>query len=136
VGVIVALRSDYEPRGQVDVAFCNGVFHHIPPSERPDALDYVSKSLRLGGFFAFWENNPWNPGTRLVMSRIPFDRDAITISPPEARRLVGDAGFDIVRTDHLFFFPRMLRWLRPLESRLTTVPVGAQYLVLARKRLA
>ena len=128
-----ALRSDYEPRGQVDVAFCNGVFHHIPPSERAGALDYVSRSLRLGALFAFWENNPWNPGTRFVMSRIPFDRDAITISPPEARHLLREAGFEIVRTDHLFFFPRMLRWLRPLEGQLAIIPLGAQYLVLARK---
>jgi hypothetical protein len=37
------------------------------------------------------------------------------------------------RTDHLFFFPRMLRWLRPLEPMLVIIPVGAQYLGLARK---
>ena len=85
-GVRYLLQSDYQPSGDVDIAFCNGVFHHIPPGERPAALDYVRRSLRPGGLFAFWENNPWNPGTRFVMSRIPFDRDAITISPPEARR--------------------------------------------------
>ncbi len=128
-----SLRTDYQPRGHVDIAFCNGVFHHIPPPERLSALDYISKALRPGGLVAFWENNPWNPGTRLVMSRIPFDRDAITISPPEARQLLRATGFDVVRTDHLFFFPRMLRWLRPIEKRLTAVPMGAQYLVLARK---
>jgi SAM-dependent methyltransferase len=127
------LRRDCEPRGEIDIAFCNGVFHHIPPPERSDALQYISRSLRPGGFFAFWENNPWNPGTRFVMSRIPFDRNAVTISPPSGRRLLRHAGFDIVRVDHLFFFPRMLRWLRSLEPRLVTVPVGAQYLVLARK---
>jgi len=127
------LRSDYEPRAEADMAFSNGVFHHIQPPERRDALDYISRSLRPGGLFVFWENNPWNPGTRFVMSRIPFDRDAITISPPNARRLLRGAGFEILRTDHLFFFPRALRWLRPLERGLTAVPLGAQYLVLARK---
>jgi SAM-dependent methyltransferase len=127
------LQKDYQPGGNVDIAFCNGVFHHIKPSDRTGALAYVAKSLRTGGLFAFWENNPWNPGTRFVMSRIPFDRDAITISPPAARRLLRDAGFEIVRTDHLFFFPRILRWLRPLEPRLASVPLGGQYFVLARK---
>lgn len=131
--VTFALRSEYEPAAHVDVAFCNGVFHHIPPSERAGALDFVSRSLRPGGLFAFWENNPWNPGTRLVMSRIPFDRDAITIPPPDARHLLRRSGFEIVHTDHLFFFPRVLRWLRPFERRLAAVPLGAQYLVLARK---
>lgn len=126
-------RDDYEPNGRVDIAFCNGVFHHIPPSERAAALDFVSRALRPGGLFAFWENNPWNPGTRLVMSRIPFDRDAITIAPTEARRLLRGAGFEILRSDSLFFFPRMLRWLRPFERWFVGVPLGAQYLVLARK---
>jgi hypothetical protein len=34
------------------------------------------------------ENNPWNPGTRYVMSRIPFDRDAIPLTPSAARHLL------------------------------------------------
>ena len=80
------LFDEYQPRGQFDLVFCNGVFHHIPPLDRAAAIDYVLRSLRPGGLFAFWENNPWNPGTRYVMSRIPFDRDAITLSPPEARQ--------------------------------------------------
>jgi SAM-dependent methyltransferase len=131
--VTFVLRGDFEPKAQADIAFCNGVFHHIPPAERAEAFDFVSRALRRGGLFAFWENNPWNPATRFVMSRIPFDRDAITISPSEARRLLYAAGFEIVRSDYLFFFPRMLRWLRPLERWLAGVPLGAQYLVLARK---
>jgi SAM-dependent methyltransferase len=76
------LFDEYQPCGQFDLVFCNGVFHHIPPAERTMAVDYVFRSLRPGGLFAFWENNPWNPGTRYVMSRIPFDRDAITLSSP------------------------------------------------------
>jgi SAM-dependent methyltransferase len=132
-GVRYLLQSDYQPSGDVDIAFCNGVFHHIPPGERPAALDYVRRSLRPGGLFAFWENNPWNPGTRFVMSRIPFDRDAITISPPEARRLLREASFAIVRTDYVFFFPRLLRVLRRFEQHLAGIPLGAQYLVLAAR---
>ena len=62
---------------------------------------------RQGGYFGFWENNPWNPGTRLVMRRIPFDRDAKLLSPPHARRLLTRAGFDVLRTDFLFLFPRV-----------------------------
>ncbi len=81
-----------------------------------------------------WENNPWNPGTRYVMSRIPFDRDAVTLTPREARALVRANGFDIVDTTFLFIFPRALRWLRALEPPLARLPFGAQYQVLCRKR--
>lgn len=119
--------------GPFDLVYCNGVFHHVQPSERPAVLAGIRRSLVDGGYFAFWENNPWNPATRLVMSRIPFDRDAKLISPPRARSLLARAGFDVLRTDFLFFFPRLLAALRPLEIRLSRIPAGAQYLVLCRK---
>jgi len=121
------------PSGEFDLAFCNGVFHHIPPAERASAISHVFRSLKPGGIFAFWENNPWNPGTRYVMSRIPFDRDAITLSPPEARRILREGGFEILSTTAMFLFPRSLgrlRWIEPLVAHL---PAGAQYQVLAIK---
>ena len=124
-----------EPVGPVfDLAFCNGVFHHIPVAERHGAAAYVHDALLPGGLFALWENNPWNVGTRYIMRRVPFDRNAITLTPPETRRLLRDAGFDIVRTDYLFVFPHSLRALRPLERALSALPLGGQYLVLAQKR--
>lgn len=125
--------NDFRPDGAMNLVSCNGVFHHIPPAEREAAVAYVGRALRPGGLFAFWENNPWNPGTRYVMSRIPFDRDAITLTPPEARRLLRAGGLEIVRTDFLFIFPKVLGWLRGLEPRLARWPLGAQYLVLSRK---
>jgi SAM-dependent methyltransferase len=124
----------YDAPASADLAFVNGVFHHIPVADRPAALRYVRRTLRPGGLFAFWENNPWNPGTRYIMSRVSFDEHAITITPPEARGLLRDAGFEIIETDFLFIFPRALRWLRPLERPLARLPLGGQYLVLCRAR--
>jgi SAM-dependent methyltransferase len=126
--------QQYVPSGEIDLAFCNGVFHHIPPRERAGAIDYIHRALRPDGLFAFWENNPWNPGTRYVMSRIPFDRDAITLTPPEARTMLRANGFIDLRTDFLFIFPRVFSWLRGAERFVTKLPLGAQFLVLSRKR--
>lgn len=131
--IIFMARSEHVPASCCDLAFCNGVFHHIPPSERLDAVGYVRSVLRPGGLFALWENNPWNPGTRYVMSRIPFDRGAVMIFPREARTLVRARGFETVRTDFLFVFPRSLRAFRWMEGALSRLPLGAQYQVLARK---
>lgn len=89
-------------------------------------------SLRPDGLLAFCENNPWNPGARMVMRRCPFDRDALPISPRLARRLLRDAGFSLLRTDFLFVFPRRLRCLRFIEPAVASLPLGAQYLVLCR----
>ena len=132
-GATFSTLDGYAPDGSFDLAFCNGVFHHIPLDQRLDAARYVHRALRPGGLFAFWENNPWNPGTQIVMSRIPFDRDAIKLSPPTARRLLKAAGFEILRTDFHFFFPKFLGWFRPLEPALCALPLGGQYQVLCRK---
>jgi SAM-dependent methyltransferase len=129
-----ATLDERQPAGEFDLAYCNGVFHHIEPEHRVAALGYIRRALSAGGYFAFWENNPWNPGTRLVMRRIPFDRGAKMLSAPSARRLLRDGGFELISTDFLFIFPRALALLRPLEPRLTQVPAGAQYMVLCRKR--
>lgn len=127
---------DATPPGTFDLAFCNGVFHHIPIDQRAGAVEYVKRALVPGGFWAFWENNPWNPGTRVVMRRLEFDRDAITLSPPEARRLLVAGGFEILETTALFIFPGALKALRRLEPLVSRIPAGGQYLVLARKPAA
>ena len=127
------LFDQHEPSGQFDLGFCNGVFHHIPTNERRNAVDYIFHSLCPGGLFAFWENNPWNPGTRFVMSRCAFDHDAITLTASEARCMLQAGGFEILRTDFLFIFPRILGSLRCVEPLIARLPLGAQYQVLCRK---
>jgi SAM-dependent methyltransferase len=121
------------PDACFDLAFCNGVFHHIAPGERAATLARLFAALRPGGWFALWENNPWNPGTRLIMRRVPFDRDAVLLWPATARRLLRAAGFAVRRTDFCFIFPRWLRWFRPLETALRRLPLGGQYQALAQK---
>ncbi|HEY9462623.1 MAG TPA: class I SAM-dependent methyltransferase [Vicinamibacterales bacterium] len=117
----------------VDLVYSSGVFHHIDPEQRPHSLNFISRSLRNGGVFALWENNPWNPGTRFVMSRIPFDHDAVTLSARQAVRLLNSAGLTTLAVDHAFIFPRALKRLRPLEPWLAGWPLGGQYQVLATR---
>lgn len=118
----------------VDLAFCNGVFHHILPEERWGAMDYLFRNVKDGGLFAFWENNPWNPVTRYAMSKVPFDDDAILLWPGEARRRLRSAGFEVLATDFVFYFPKSLKFMRGLEPMLCKIPFGGQYLVLCRKK--
>jgi hypothetical protein len=111
------------------------VFHHIPIADRAEAAAFVFEALRPGGLFAFWENNAWNPGTRYVMRRTSFDHDAIPVFPHGARRLLRTTGFEVMGTDYLFVFPGPLALLRPIEPWISKLPLGGQYLVLARKPL-
>jgi SAM-dependent methyltransferase len=125
--------GEFQPGAQIDLAYCNGVFHHIPPAKRAGALALVHHALRKGGLFSFWENNPWSLATRYVMSRCSFDRDAILLFPSEARALLRGGGFQVLRTDFRFIFPRSLRGLRKIEDFVYRAPLGTQYQVLCRK---
>jgi len=128
-----SLVDEYEPTGSVDVIYCNGVFHHIPLQERGPAVRKLFRALRPGGLFSLWENNPWNPGTQYIMSRVSFDRDAIKLSASQARKLVQSEGFDVLQTNFVFFFPRRLKLLRPAEKFISGLPLGAQYQILCQK---
>lgn len=112
-----------------DLCYVNGVFHHIAPAQRAGTVEWIRGLLRPGGVLALFENNPWNFGARMVMARIPFDRDAQMLSPRETANLMRRSGFTIAGIDSLFFFPRALKALRAAEPYLSWTRLGAQYLV-------
>jgi SAM-dependent methyltransferase len=117
-----------------DLCYSNGAFHHIDPAERAGVVAELRGRLRPGGIMALFENNPLNPGTRMIMRRVPFDRDAKTLRAGTAMALLRAGGFEIVgRPRYLFVFPKALRALRLAETTLEPLPLGGQYLVLARR---
>ena len=116
---------------EVDLVHVNGVVHHVRPPDRPEFFRRCAGLLAPDGVLAVFENNPWNPGTRLVMRRIDFDRDAVSASSGEVKRRLETADLRVVDTRFLFVFPRALRLLRPLERHLERLPIGAQYGVIA-----
>ncbi len=120
-------------QGVFDLCYVNGVLHHVVPDRRAAVVGEIRQALRSGGLLALFENNPWNPGARMVMRRIPFDRDAVPLSPRSARRLLAACDLRCLSSRSLFYFPRPLAFLRPLEPLLARIPLGAQYWLLAAK---
>ena len=126
--------SEYRATESADLAYTSNVFERIPPRERSAAAVLIFRSLKSGGLFAAWQTNPWSPSSVLAASgKRRRGGRTYSIAPPDARRLLRGVGFDIVHTTSAFFFPRSFSWVHPIESLLAPLPVGGQYMVLARK---
>jgi len=118
---------------QYDLVYTNGVFHHIKPENRPAILKQIWKALTKKGILAFWENNPWHIGTRIVMSRIPFDKEAQTISPRKGRQILKNSGFKCLFSVSAFHLPFLEKIPWRIYVGLLRNQLGAQYLLLVRK---
>lgn len=114
---------------QFDAIIAANVFHHIPPANRAAELARCRAALRPGGSMFLFEHNPYNPATRWVFERCPFDADAEMFSLRTALGLARQAGFAREEHGYTLFFPRPLRALRGLERRISWLPLGAQYYV-------
>lgn len=115
-----------------DLVFTACVFHHIPAEDHIRLLSEIRRTLTPQGRFVLFEHNPWNPATRHAVATCPFDANAVLISAPEMRRRLRAAGFAQVDLRWTLFFPAPLAALRPLERALTWLPLGAQYMLVAR----
>ena len=117
------------PIAGLDVIFAANVFHHIPHAERMGALAQCKRLLRDNGRIFLFEHNPFNPVTRFIFERCPFDEGAVMLRRREAIALAEKVGLSVVRSDYTLFFPRQLSFLRPMERLLGWLPLGAQYCV-------
>jgi hypothetical protein len=80
------------------------------------------------------EHNPWNPVTKLIVSRTPVDADAQLLTAAEAGRLLAQAGCAALETRFFLLFPeRLHRFTRSIEDSFRAMPFGGQYAVFGRK---
>lgn len=119
--------------GTFDVALASCVFHHIPHEEHVALLAEIRRVLAPHGHLFVFEHNPLNPLTRHAVNTCEFDEHAKLIMAPSMRQRVHAAGFTAPAIRYRIFFPRALRGMRPLETKMTWLPLGAQYYVVARK---
>jgi ubiquinone/menaquinone biosynthesis C-methylase UbiE len=118
------------PAASVSIAFAACVFHHIDHAEHVPILSEFRRVLHPLGLACVYEHNPFNPLTRHAVHSCPFDVNARLVTARQMRRCFRAAGFDSVHASYRFFFPALLRRLRPLERFLTWCPIGAQYYVV------
>jgi cyclopropane fatty-acyl-phospholipid synthase-like methyltransferase len=112
-----------------DAIVAANVFHHIPVAQRREALTQCRIVLADGGQMFLFEHNPFNPMTRWIFDRCPFDSDAEMLRMKSALELIREAGFNSEQHGYTLFFPRQLAYLRNIEPWLKRIPLGAQYYV-------
>lgn len=116
---------------KVDAIVLANVMHHVPQAERQSLITALAQKLLPSGKLFIFEHNPANPVTRAAVCRCAFDRDAVLLRPHEVIRYIRQAQLDMLQHEYVVFFPRLLKWLRPMEKVLTWCPLGAQYAVVS-----
>lgn len=120
--------------GVFDVVTVICVLHHVAPADRPKLIREVWRVLRSGGLACLIEHNPYNPATRLIVSRTPVDRGARLLSARAAERLLAGAGLRVLESRYFLYLPH---WLYPraraVEEWLRRVPLRGQHAVFALK---
>jgi len=129
------LFSDWDsiPKNHFDLIVAANVFHHIPHEERPEAMRRCRNALTKKGQFFLFEHNPYNPMTRWIFERCPFDVEAEMLNLTTAKGLADGAEYKFLGYGYTLFFPKALSFLRGFEPFLRRLPLGAQYYVQLAK---
>jgi SAM-dependent methyltransferase len=122
------------PDGEFDVTFAACVLHHVPRAARADVVGEMARVTRPGGLVVIFEHNPLNPLTRLVVRRVTFDAGVSLLRAREVVRLYGRSPILSKPTvRNITFFPWDSSVARAIERKLAPIPLGAQYVVAARR---
>ena len=129
------IENDRVPSAEdaFDVVFSACVFHHIAHAEHSKWLRELHRITKPGGLIAIFEHNPLNPLTVHAVNTCPFDVNAKLLFARNLAQRLAEAGWVSIRIRYNLFFPRGLALLRPIEDKLGWLPLGAQYVALARK---
>lgn len=131
-----SVNSDYETTlnfdsEMFDVIVAAGAFHHIPYHMHKNYLLELTRILKKNGLLILFELNPLNPGTIIMFNRSPYETNARMLRPWETYKLARPHGGCSIK--YYCFFPRLLRWFRPLEKWMTKVPFGGLYAAIIKK---
>jgi SAM-dependent methyltransferase len=115
------------------VSFAICVLHHVEPRKREGFVREAARVTKPGGLVVIFEHNPWNPLTRRAVAGCDFDRDAVLLPRRESARLLRDAGLEDIGRAYIIYFSRESPLLHRVERLLGYFPLGAQYVVSARR---
>ena len=121
--------------GSFDVVTAACVYHHLDHDAQAGLTAEAFRLMRPGAIFVIFEHNPWNPATRLIVSRTPVDANAVLLRAAETRALMRRAGMNATETAYYLYFPESLyRKIGGVERLLGWLPGGGQYAVIGSRK--
>jgi SAM-dependent methyltransferase len=122
------------PSGTFDVVTAACVYHHLTGELQDGLTSEAARLLKPGGMFVIFEHNPWNPATRLIVSRTPVDRNAVLLTSSQAADLIERAGLRFTKATYYLYLPEPLyRRIGWMERALGKLPAGGQYAAVGQK---
>jgi SAM-dependent methyltransferase len=136
-GVNYMLYDGYSlpcPDNSMNLVFAVNVLHHVPPADWNNFVREMFRVTGTGGMTMIFEHNPYNPFTRIAVSRCEFDRDAVLIRKKRLIELMSSSGFRIAEHSYMIFFPFKGKLFRNTENFIGWLPLGAQYYIAGLKK--
>jgi SAM-dependent methyltransferase len=115
-----------------DVTFCASVVQVLPPERRSGFVDELRRVTGGRGIVVVFEHNPYNPLTRLAVRRFSLGDDVQMLPARHLVDLVERAGLAVLERAYILLLPSESRVARSVERRVERLPLGAQYVVVAR----
>ena len=125
------ISSEEDTTLRFDCILVADVIHHIPRDKRDFYMKKILEYLEPGGEIVFFEHNPYNPLTRILVSTCPFDENAELVSVRKIRDLLTHHGLTIMESKYCFYFPEFLKYFNRFESLLSFIPLGGKFYVHA-----
>ena len=122
------------PDNSMDLVFAVNVMHHVAPANWNNFVKEMHRVAKKGGLAVVFEHNPYNPLTRLAVSRCEFDRDAVLLKKNKLKELFISSGFEIAEHSYIIFFPFKGKFFRSVEQAVSWLPFGAQHYTAGKKK--
>lgn len=116
-----------------DAAYTICVMHHVPPTQWRDFLVEMHRVIKPGGQVIVIEHNPFNPATQWIVRNNELDKDAVLLNPFRLKTLFSECELEWRETRFTLFTPFGHPLFRLLDEMLWWLPLGAQYVMEARK---
>lgn len=120
--------------GSVDLAFAVNVIHHVSPTGWGKFMREMYRVVKRNGMAVMFEHNPLNPLTQKAVDTCRFDRDAVLLRRKKLLSLFSTAGFSVLESSYIVFFPFNGKLFRKMEELIGWVPLGGQYYAAGRKK--